>query len=156
MADPLPAEEETPTQLQSRLRREKRQKKLSEQGSDRLAKIKALNGGVAPPDEVLGGPVIPPSPPPPAAGSMRGVSGVVDDDVENEDDDPEEVDISSQKFGGRSTRTRTSGMQMQQMQGFGDYGGGGEDQDLIARMMYVEDSSRDTLSIQIDHGEKTC
>lgn len=48
-------EGETPTQRQARLRREKRQKKMAEQGEDRLAKIKALNGGVAPPEEVLGG-----------------------------------------------------------------------------------------------------
>lgn len=48
-------EGETATQRQSRLRREKRQKKMAEQGEDRLAKIKALNGGVAPPEEVLGG-----------------------------------------------------------------------------------------------------
>lgn len=48
-------EDETPNQRQARLRREKRQKKMAEQGEDRLAKIKALNGGVAPPDEVLGG-----------------------------------------------------------------------------------------------------
>lgn len=48
-------EAETPNQRQARLRREKRQKKMAEQGEDRLAKIKALNGGVAPPDEVLGG-----------------------------------------------------------------------------------------------------
>lgn len=47
--------DETPTQRQARLRREKRQKKMTEQGEDRLAKIKALNGGVAPPEEVLGG-----------------------------------------------------------------------------------------------------
>lgn len=48
-------EGETPNQRQARLRREKRQKKMAEEGEDRLAKIKALNGGVAPPDEVLGG-----------------------------------------------------------------------------------------------------
>ena len=46
---------ETPNQRQARLRREKRQKRLADEGEDRLAKIKALNGGVAPPDEVLGG-----------------------------------------------------------------------------------------------------
>ena len=46
---------ETPTQRQARLRREKRQKKMNEQGEDRLAKIKSLNGGVAPSDDVLGG-----------------------------------------------------------------------------------------------------
>jgi hypothetical protein len=28
---------------------------MTEQGEDRLAKIKALNGGMAPPEEVLGG-----------------------------------------------------------------------------------------------------
>ncbi|KXT16860.1 hypothetical protein AC579_6822 [Pseudocercospora musae] len=68
-------EVETPNQRQARLRREKRQKKMLEQGGDRLAKIKALNGGVAPPDEVLGGPIKAPEP-----ASMA--------------DDPEEVDIS--------------------------------------------------------------
>ena len=46
---------ETPTQRQARLRREKRLKKMAEQGEGRLAKIKALNGGVAPPEEILGG-----------------------------------------------------------------------------------------------------
>ena len=49
-------EGETPNQKQARLRREKRQKKMEEQGEDRLASIRALNGGVAPPEEVLGGP----------------------------------------------------------------------------------------------------
>jgi GET complex subunit GET2 len=49
-------EGETPNQRQARLRREKRQKRMAEQGEDRLAKIKALNGGVAPPAEILGGP----------------------------------------------------------------------------------------------------
>jgi hypothetical protein len=48
-------ENETPNQKQARLRREKLRKKMADQGEDRLAKIKALNGGVAPPDEVLGG-----------------------------------------------------------------------------------------------------
>jgi hypothetical protein len=51
--------DETPNQRQARLRREKRQKKMAEQGEDRLAKIKALNGGVAPPEEVLGGRKLP-------------------------------------------------------------------------------------------------
>lgn len=50
-----PPADETPNQLKARLRREKMQRKLAEQGEDRLAKIKALNGGVAPPEEVLGG-----------------------------------------------------------------------------------------------------
>lgn len=48
-------ESETPTQKQARLRREKRQARIAAEGDDRLAKIKALNGGVAPPEEVLGG-----------------------------------------------------------------------------------------------------
>jgi hypothetical protein len=48
-------EGETPGQRQARLRREKLKKKMADQGEDRLAKIKALNGGVAPPTEVLGG-----------------------------------------------------------------------------------------------------
>ena len=50
---------ETPTQRQARLRREKRQQKLAQEGEDRLNRIKALNGGVAPPPEVLGGPAVP-------------------------------------------------------------------------------------------------
>jgi len=48
--------DETPNQKQARLRREKRQKKMDEQGEDRLARIKALNSGTAPPEEILGGP----------------------------------------------------------------------------------------------------
>ncbi|CAK3982062.1 54S ribosomal L24, mitochondrial [Lecanosticta acicola] len=69
-------EGETPTQRQARLRREKRQKKMAEQGEDRLNKIKALNGGVAPPDEVLGGP------------------GTQGPQAASVADDPDEVDIS--------------------------------------------------------------
>lgn len=69
-------EGETPNQRQARLRREKRQKKMAEQGEDRLAKIKALNGGVAPPEEALGGPV---------AGGPKAAT------VE----DPDEVDIDT-------------------------------------------------------------
>jgi hypothetical protein len=71
-------ENETPNQRQARLRREKRQKKMAEQGEDRLARIKALNGGIAPPDEVLGGPG-------PQAASVA--------------DDPDEVDISQNQSG---------------------------------------------------------
>ena len=55
-------EGETPNQRQARLRREKRQKKMAEQGEDRLARIKALNGGDAPPTEVLGGRELDPLP----------------------------------------------------------------------------------------------
>ena len=74
-------ENETPNQRQARLRREKRQKKMEEQGEDRLARIKALNGGVAPPDEVLGGP------------GARGPQAAT------VADDPEEVDISQTQSG---------------------------------------------------------
>ena len=74
------AENETPTQRQARLRREKRQKRMAEQGEDRLASIKALNGGVAPPDDVLGGP---------------GAQGPNVTTV----DDPDEVDISQNASG---------------------------------------------------------
>ncbi|KAK5116370.1 hypothetical protein LTR62_007917 [Meristemomyces frigidus] len=56
MADVAAPEGETANQRQARLRREKRQKKMAEEGEDRLAKIKALNGGVAPPEEALSGP----------------------------------------------------------------------------------------------------
>lgn len=73
-------EGETPTQRQARLRREKRQKKMEEQGEDRLNRIKALNGGVAPPKEVLGGP---------AAEGPKATAV----------DDPDEVDISQNTSG---------------------------------------------------------
>ena len=73
-------ENETPNQRQARLRREKRAKKMAEQGEDRLARIKGLNGGVAPPDEVLGGP-----------GAQVPQAATVDD--------PEEVDISQNPSG---------------------------------------------------------
>ncbi len=68
-------ENETANQRQARLRREKRQKRMEEEGEDRLARIKALNGGVAPPEEVLGGP-----------GAQESKAAYVED--------PDEVDIS--------------------------------------------------------------
>ena len=74
-------EGETPNQKQARLRREKRQKKMAEEGEDRLARIKALNGGVAPPDEVLGGP------------------GTQNQQAATVADDPDEVDISQNASG---------------------------------------------------------
>jgi GET complex subunit GET2 len=86
MADTAPPESsdgppgETPNQKRARLRREKLQKRTAEQGEDRLARIKALNGGVAPPEEVLGGP-----------GSQPQVASVADD--------PDEVDISQNPSG---------------------------------------------------------
>ncbi|KXL43548.1 hypothetical protein M433DRAFT_5517 [Acidomyces richmondensis BFW] len=73
-------EDETPNQRQARLRREKRQKKMAEQGEDRLAKIKALNGGVGPPAEILGGP--------------KGPKGT-DSNQTIVHDDPDEVDIET-------------------------------------------------------------
>lgn len=73
---------ETANQRQARLRREKRQKKMAEEGEDRLARIKALNGGVAPPDEVLGGPGAP---------QFSQAASMVDD--------PDEVDISQNTSG---------------------------------------------------------
>ncbi|RMY35253.1 hypothetical protein D0866_04728, partial [Hortaea werneckii] len=127
MADtdnPVP-EDETPTQKQARLRREKRQKKMTEQGEDRLAKIKALNGGVAPPAEVLGGPSV-------QHGSKQATVN----------DDPEEVDIDTVSGantpGGRSARTNAQDnplasamLQAQQ----GQAGPGGEQEDPMLKMM---------------------
>ncbi|KAI7157279.1 hypothetical protein KC352_g27391, partial [Hortaea werneckii] len=127
MADtenPVP-EDETPTQRQARLRREKRQKKMTEQGEDRLAKIKALNGGVAPPAEVLGGPNVQP-------GSKQATVN----------DDPEEVDIDTVSGantpGGRSARTNAQDnplasamLQAQQ----GQAGPGGEQEEPMLKMM---------------------
>ncbi len=114
---------ETPNQRQARLRREKRQKKMEEQGEDRLARIKALNGGIAPPDEVLGGPAAPPQ-----------AATVVDD--------PEEVDIS-QNASGYGTPSRQNAnanenplaaamFQMQQQQQGAD---GASEDDPMVRMM---------------------
>lgn len=67
-------ENETPGQKAARLRREKRQNKAA--GEERLAKIKQLNGGIAPPEEALGDPA-------PASVS----------------NDPDEVDISATSYG---------------------------------------------------------
>lgn len=75
-------EDETPNQKQARLRREKRQAKLAATGEERLARIKGLNGGVAPPDEVLGGPT--------AAPATKKNATVADD--------PDEVDISDHPY----------------------------------------------------------
>lgn len=137
--DTAPAESETPNQKQARLRREKRQKKMAEQGEDRLAKIKALNGGVAPPAEVLGGPAQSGSVPKPAT-------------VQNDDDDPDEADIdtvSGVNTPNRPARTNAQDnplaaatlQQQQQRQGGGGagmqgmQGGASEDEDPMIRMM---------------------
>ncbi|KAK4507145.1 hypothetical protein PRZ48_000879 [Zasmidium cellare] len=118
-------EGETPTQRQSRLRREKRQKKMAEQGEDRLAKIKALNGGVAPPEEVLGGPT---------AQGPQGASVA---------DDPDEVDISSGNFSNTASNRQDNPlaaamMQMEQeRQAQGGQGGGNEDDPMVKMMQQM-------------------
>lgn len=120
--------EETANQRQARLRREKRQKKMEEQGEDRLAKIKALNGGIAPPDEVLGGPASPAAQPHSASVA----------------DDPDEVDISQnasgygtpsrQNAGSNQDPLATAMFQMQQNQQ--QQGGeGSAEQDPMVQMM---------------------
>ena len=72
-------ENETPNQRTARLRREKRNAKMAATGEDRLARIKGLNGGIAPPDEALGGPVVAPTASAPKAATVH--------------DDPEEGEI---------------------------------------------------------------
>jgi len=117
-------EGETPNQLKARLRREKLQKKMAEQGEDRLAKIKALNGGVAPPTEVLGGPAAP--------GGPRAATV----------DDPDEADIDTVSGTG-TPRSRTNApdnplaaamLQMQQGQR-GQGGAAGEADDPMVKLM---------------------
>ncbi|WPH03491.1 Hypothetical protein R9X50_00637100 [Acrodontium crateriforme] len=112
-------EGETPNQRQARLRREKRQKKMAEQGEDRLAKIKALNGGVAPPEEALGGPV---------AGGPKAAT------VE----DPDEVDIDTVSGAGtpsgRATNAQSNPLaaaMLQQQQAQQNAG----DEDPMVKMM---------------------
>lgn len=123
-------EGETPTQRQARLRREKRQKKMESEGEDRLNRIKALNGGVAPPTEVLGGP---------AADGPK--SATVDD--------PDEVDISQNTSGfGTPNRPAQAGatdnplaaamLQMQQQEAQNQKqknGEGSAEDDPMVRMM---------------------
>ena len=123
-------ENETPTQRQARLRREKRQKKMDEQGEDRLNRIKALNGGVAPPQEVLGGPTA-------AEGQKASVV-----------DDPDEVDISQNASGfgtpsmqgggveGSENPLAAAMLQMQQQEAQKKkQGEGGGEEDPMVRMM---------------------
>ncbi|KAK5110967.1 hypothetical protein LTR85_000677 [Meristemomyces frigidus] len=122
-ASPAP-EGETANQKQARLRREKRQKRMAAEGEDRLAKIKALNGGIAPPTEALGGPTVAPPTAPKAADRNATV------------EDPDEVDIDTVSGvntpgGGGGTGRANGGMQdnpfafMQQMQQQRQQGGGG-------------------------------
>jgi len=121
-------EDETPNQRQARLRREKRQKKMAEQGEDRLAKIKALNGGVAPPAELLGGTMQP---------------QVTESKQATVHDDPDEVDIetvSGTNTPSASTRSRAAGENplieaMMQQQGAGGPQQGESDEDPMVKMM---------------------
>ena len=119
-------EDETLNQRKARLRREKMQKKMAEQGEDRLAKIKALNGGIAPPEEVLGGPA--------AQGPQ--VASVADD--------PEEVDISQNASGfgtpskqniDASQNPLAAAMLQMQQQEAKKQQQGGEEEDPMVKMM---------------------
>jgi len=127
-------ENETPNQRQARLRREKRNAKMAATGEERLAKIKGLNGGIAPPDEALGGPVVAPASSAPKAATVA--------------DDPDEVDISdhpyTSKNASQSGTPRQGGaaqadplqqamMQMQAQQAQQAQAGGEEDP--MAKMM---------------------
>lgn len=130
---------ESDIQRQARLRREKRAAKMATQGDERLARIKALNGGVAPPEEVLGGPTVKPT-----SNSAAQSASVADD--------PEEVDISQSNSGfgtprsGRKSQPGGAGsdpltqammqMQMQQQEQARNSGGdGGQGEDPMVKMM---------------------
>ena len=108
-------ENETPNQLQARLRREKRAAKMAATGEERLAKIKGLNGGIAPPEEALGGPVVPP---PTSTSTAAPKAATVADD-------PDEVDISDHPY----TSQNASGM------GTPRQGGAGQQQDPFQQAM---------------------
>lgn len=126
-------ENETANQRTARLRREKRNAKMAATGEDRLAKIKGLNGGIAPPDEALGGPVVPPTESAPKTATVH--------------DDPDEVDISDHPYTSKNvsqTGTPRGGaaqdnplqqamMQMQAQQAQQAQDGGEEDP--MAKMM---------------------
>ena len=140
-------ENETPNQLQARLRREKRAAKMAATGEERLAKIKGLNGGIAPPDEALGGPVVVP-PPTTATTSTAPKAATVADD-------PDEVDISDHPYtsqhASRTGTPRNGGgaaagqgdpfqqammqMQAQQAQQAQQQGGSGGEEDPMAKIM---------------------
>lgn len=155
------AEDETPTQRQARLRREKRQKKMAEQGEDRLARIKALNGGVAPPPEILGGPTPAPPPAPAPASTAAAPSAPAPPAPHASVDDPDEADISTVSGPGTPGAARPAALDdewaaaMRQMQqpppprrapgqggagtaggvGGGTQGGGGGSDDPMVQMM---------------------
>ncbi|KAM0719725.1 hypothetical protein Q7P37_003858 [Cladosporium fusiforme] len=130
-------ENETANQRQARLRREKRNAKMAATGEDRLAKIKGLNGGVAPPDEALGGPTAAPAATAPKPATV---------------DDPEEVDISDHPYTSKNVSQagtpRTNGpaeadplmqamMQMQAQQGQGQPQGGAEEDPMMKMMQQI-------------------
>ena len=111
MAEAAP-EDETPNQRAARLRREKRNAKMATQGEERLAKIKQLNGGVAPPAEVLGGPAAP-------SGATLKATAV---------EDPDEVDISDHAY---TPRTKDAS-------GTGTPAGGGQDDPVVRAMLQMQ------------------
>lgn len=130
-------ENETPNQRQARLRREKRNAKMAATGEERLAKIKGLNGGVAPPDEALGGPTVAPAATAPKPATV---------------DDPEEVDISDHPYTSKNVSQtgtpRETGpapadplmqamMQMQAQQTQGQPQGGAEDDPMMKMMQQI-------------------
>lgn len=130
-------ENETPNQRQARLRREKRNAKMAATGEERLAKIKGLNGGVAPPEEALGGPTVAPAATAPRQATV---------------DDPEEVDISDHPYTPKNVSQagtpRQSGpaeadplmqamMQMQDQQAQGQPQGGAEEDPMMKMMQQI-------------------
>jgi hypothetical protein len=125
MADTAP-QGETPTQLAARLRREKRQAKIAATGEDRLNKIKGLNGGVAPPEEVLGGPAVP------IAKASSGTQARAPQNV-SVADDPDEVDISDYSYTGTPRSGANGGT------------GGGMDE-VMRQMMQMQGQSQGPLN----------
>lgn len=132
---------ETANQKLARERREKRQKRMAAEGEDRLAKIKALNGGVAPPAEALGGP---------AAPSASKTGNKAHATVE----DPDEADIDTVSGvntpGGGQARANGGGagagqddpfaflrMMQQGQQGQQDGAGAGEGDPMMAMMQQL-------------------
>nr|POE65946.1 golgi to er traffic protein 2 [Quercus suber] len=122
--------DETSNQMKARLRREKMQKKLAESGEDRLNRIKALNGGVAPPADVLGGPAVAT-----AESTTRARQATAED--------PDEVDIDTISGTGTPMRPLSKTSQndpfgaamMQQQQGQRQGTGGSAEEDPMVKMM---------------------
>ncbi|KAK5131135.1 hypothetical protein LTR08_001283 [Meristemomyces frigidus] len=156
-ASSIPSDE-TPNQRLARQRREKRQKRTAEEGEDRLAKIKALNGGIAPPAEALGGPTtIPGAQSSGLAAKSGSGSGSGNAAMHASVEDPDEADIDTvsgvntpgggmqpMRFGGNSQQQQQQQQQdplaalFGSMQGGGGGGAGGQDggeQDPMLAMM---------------------